>query len=259
MCIRDRLSTVTPRWTSQPNLVTSLDGDLVSRPTANYPAPCAPGSFVLPNRNGFPGGMCSTGCRAEGAGTVGAIGGRDVVCTRVPELRFEEFCYFKFESATTTLANAALQTQPIEQCLASNAGGKIQSDLFQLQKCDAKKQCRDDYVCARVPGPNGTTVGGCVPPYFIFQLRVDGPPTDRNLASTPAAPNPSGCTPNQPGLRASEMDNSKSRDACLADPTDCVEDVANPSNGANYICWKNGSRSASCNRKCQDGTFVVAN
>jgi len=254
-----QLSAIAPRWTSQPQLITALDGDVVSR-IPNYPTPCADGSFVLPNRNGFPGGMCSAGCRQAGGGAVSSVGGRDVVCARVPELRFEEFCYFKFESATTTLANAQLQTQPIEQCLASTAGGKIQSDFFQLQRCDVTKQCRDDYVCARVPGPSGTNVGGCVPPYFIFQLRVDGPPSDRNVAGpVPSGPPPTGCVPNQPGTRPTEMDNAKTREACLADPVDCVEDVPNPTNGANFICWKNGSKTASCSRKCQNGTFVAAN
>lgn len=253
-------STVTPRWTNQGQLIGSLDGDVVSR-TTNYTTPCSAGSFMLPNRNGFPGGMCSMGCRDAGPGAVSSIGGREAVCTRVPELRFEEFCYFKFGAASTTLANAELQTQAIEQCLTSTTGGKIQSDFFQLQKCDARNACRDDYVCARVPGPNASTVGGCVPPYFIFQLRVDGPPSDRTLtAAAPATPGPPpACSPNQPGLRVSDMDNTKTRDACLADPTDCAEDVPNPTNGGSFICWKNGAFSSSCARKCQNGSFVVAN
>ncbi|MBX3263164.1 MAG: hypothetical protein KF782_26050 [Labilithrix sp.] len=39
--------------------------------------------------------------------------------------------------------------------------------------CNVAVPCRDDYVCAYVPGaPEGT--GACMPPYFIFQARVDG-------------------------------------------------------------------------------------
>ncbi|MBL9111705.1 MAG: hypothetical protein JNM74_20645, partial [Myxococcales bacterium] len=141
-------------------------------------------------------------------------------------------------------------------------GGKIQSDLFQLQTCDVANQCRDDYVCARVPGPNGTTVGGCVPPYFIFQLRVDGPPSDRILAS--AAPPgggtaPATCTPNEPALRPQDMDNAQTRPSCLASPVDCVEDLPNPTNGGSFICWKNGAFTASCSRRCVNGSFVPAN
>jgi hypothetical protein len=38
-----------------------------------------------------------------------------------------------------------------------------------LRACDVDSPCRDDYVCARSGGG-----GVCLPPYFVFQLRVDG-------------------------------------------------------------------------------------
>ncbi len=38
-----------------------------------------------------------------------------------------------------------------------------------LRACDDQNPCRDDYVCARAA--HG---GACLPPYFVFQLRVDG-------------------------------------------------------------------------------------
>jgi hypothetical protein len=38
-----------------------------------------------------------------------------------------------------------------------------------LRSCSFHSPCRDDYVCARV-----ATGGACLPPYFLFQLRVDG-------------------------------------------------------------------------------------
>lgn len=39
--------------------------------------------------------------------------------------------------------------------------------------CSATKPCGQDYVCSAVPdAPPG--VGACLPPYFIFQARVDG-------------------------------------------------------------------------------------
>ncbi len=41
-----------------------------------------------------------------------------------------------------------------------------------LRGCDAKNPCRDDYICAEAQ--NGK--GACVPPYFLFQFRVDGHP-----------------------------------------------------------------------------------
>jgi hypothetical protein len=38
-----------------------------------------------------------------------------------------------------------------------------------LRACDIDRPCRDDYVCAR-----SAQGGVCLPPYFVFQLRVDG-------------------------------------------------------------------------------------
>jgi hypothetical protein len=38
-----------------------------------------------------------------------------------------------------------------------------------LRACDEQNPCRDDYVCARTK-----SCGACLPPYFVFQLRVDG-------------------------------------------------------------------------------------
>lgn len=42
-----------------------------------------------------------------------------------------------------------------------------------LRACDQYKTCRDDYICAE---SNSTKVGVCLPPYFLFQFRVDGHP-----------------------------------------------------------------------------------
>lgn len=40
-----------------------------------------------------------------------------------------------------------------------------------LAACSTDTPCRDDYVCAGRPD-----AGTCLPPYFVFQLRVDGHP-----------------------------------------------------------------------------------
>jgi hypothetical protein len=42
-----------------------------------------------------------------------------------------------------------------------------------LPTCDAEHACRQDYVCARTRTHG---VGACVPPYFVYQLRLDGYP-----------------------------------------------------------------------------------
>jgi hypothetical protein len=44
-----------------------------------------------------------------------------------------------------------------------------------LRACDADQPCRDDYLCALTPAGKGA----CLPPYFVFQMRVDGHPAAR--------------------------------------------------------------------------------
>lgn len=95
---------------------------------------------MICNRSGvgFPGGMCTAPCN-DPAARCGAIAILD----------------------------------PFNACLArgdsflSCIRGNVQP--AGLRACDAQNPCRDDYVCAR------TAQGGaCLPPYFVFQLRVDG-------------------------------------------------------------------------------------
>jgi hypothetical protein len=109
---------------------------------------CAGSSF------GFPLGMCYEGCAPPGA----VNGGH--VCMPMLRSKYEETC---FESE-----------QPFLDCVnehrfLANEGTRT---------CDAANPCRDDYACARIAGVSND-VGGCVPPYFVFQNRVDGPVLDR--------------------------------------------------------------------------------
>lgn len=109
------------------------------------PKACAAGACNT-NRVGFPGGMCAGGCDELPAnGTCGVI-------------------------AVLAPFNSCLaQQRPFPQCIADHvrpAG---------LRACDAARPCRDDYVCARTP----SGAGGCMPPYFLFQLRVDGHPSSK--------------------------------------------------------------------------------
>jgi hypothetical protein len=94
------------------------------------------------NSVGFPGGMCAGGCDRLPAGAV---------CGGIALLR--EF-------------NACLAARtPFDRCIAENTRPGA------LQACDFKTPCRDDYVCTRTAGR-----GACLPPYFMFQLRIDGHP-----------------------------------------------------------------------------------
>lgn len=100
--------------------------------------PC-PGDDVCNRSNvGFPGGMCTAHCGEAGA-----------VCGSIAIL------------------------DPFNACLAR--GGAfidcIRGNVTPagLRSCGVSTPCRDDYVCAKTP-----TGGACIPPYFVFQLRVDG-------------------------------------------------------------------------------------
>ncbi len=105
--------------------------------------PCGDGAVCERSSVGFPAGMCSSGCGPAGA---------DVVCGGIPVL--------------TAFNDCLARRTPFDACLAEHtrpAG---------LRACDIARPCRDDYVCARTPGGGGA----CMPPYFLFQLRVDGHP-----------------------------------------------------------------------------------
>jgi hypothetical protein len=45
-----------------------------------------------------------------------------------------------------------------------------------LRRCDDTTPCRDDFLCIQA---EDSKEGACVPPYFLFQFRVDGHPLDR--------------------------------------------------------------------------------
>ena len=108
---------------------------------------CAGGRVCERNAVGFPGGSCAGACDALPAGAV---------CGGIALLR--EF-------------NACLAARtPFDRCLADNTRPGA------LQACDMKAPCRDDYVCARTTSVT-PDAGACLPPYFLFQLRVDGHPS----------------------------------------------------------------------------------
>ena len=106
-----------------------------------------------PNAHGFPGGMCTAKC-SEGARVGGAI------CARIPHHGFERACF-----------------QPgvkPEECIMQPGNFA----LALLRSCSRAEPCRDDYACLRMPNV-ALDHGACVPPYFLSQVRIDGPPIDR--------------------------------------------------------------------------------
>jgi hypothetical protein len=105
-------------------------------------ASCGDGRVCEANAVGFPGGMCEGGCGALPAGAV---------CGGVPLLTEFNGC----------LARGA----SFDRCIAESTRPGA------LRACGFHAPCRDDYVCAR-----GAAGDACMPPYFLFQLRVDGHP-----------------------------------------------------------------------------------
>lgn len=119
---------------------------------------CKGGVTCMGSKSGFPDGLCETRCE-----TLGAVDG-DEICAPVPfgsgPLGGFNHCLFELK-------------KPFAVCLADDARPTAS------RKCDESNPCRDDYACARVyvkPGSveQAPESGACMPPYFVFQGRVDG-------------------------------------------------------------------------------------
>ncbi len=104
------------------------------------PADCGSGHCEK-NSVGFPGGMCSTDCRDLDS---------TVTCGGIAQL----------VGFNTCLAGRA----PFEQCILDH------SRPGALRACSLSAPCREDYICASTAAGQGA----CIPPYFLFQMRVDG-------------------------------------------------------------------------------------
>jgi hypothetical protein len=66
----------------------------------------------------------------------------------------------------TPFNNCLSQGRPFAECVRTTA------NPAGMRACDAMRACRDDYICSRT----GKGEGVCMPPYFLYQLRVDGHP-----------------------------------------------------------------------------------
>jgi hypothetical protein len=112
-------------------------------------AQCSPNGF------GFPGGLCSNACE-----TLGDEKG-DSICVDIPSSGYESECFFV--------------PIPIEKCLETHKARR------RVRSCDETHPCRPDFACVAVLGSGGSAParGACVPPYFVFQARIDGPMLDR--------------------------------------------------------------------------------
>lgn len=97
------------------------------------------------NISGFPLGTCASSC--EGAG-------EEAVCADVLDV--------------DGFQNCLRLGLPRAQCETDYVIARAD------RACDASHPCRQDYVCARTQHDGQ---GACVPPYFVFGLRLDGRPS----------------------------------------------------------------------------------
>lgn len=104
---------------------------------------CGSGGVCYSNYGGFPEGMCGIACETPDA---------DAACGAIAILKDFNGC----------LAKGGLFTKCVEENV----------DPLGLRRCDDASPCRDDYLCVRTKKGEGT----CIPPYFLFQMRVDGHP-----------------------------------------------------------------------------------
>jgi hypothetical protein len=87
-------------------------------------------------------------------------------------------------SCGANVANGAcadfLDADAFQNCLRAKKtfGACAKEHVFGagLRACDAESPCRQDYVCVR---SRTAKKGACVPPYFVYQLRLDGYPLPR--------------------------------------------------------------------------------
>jgi hypothetical protein len=103
---------------------------------------CSTSAVCNVNKMGFPTGMCTASCT---------------------DLRPDEACGPIVDF--TTFNTCVGRRRPFPECIEKAA------HRVGLRACDETSGCRDDYVCARSAWADR---GTCLPPYFLFQLRVDG-------------------------------------------------------------------------------------
>ncbi|MGK0366915.1 MAG: hypothetical protein ACI9QD_000045 [Thermoproteota archaeon] len=103
---------------------------------------CRKGQYCFKASDGFPGGLCYGECS---------------------DLKDGEGCgLIAFNGFNSCLGS----NRPFTTCLNKYTGE------LSLKSCNTENPCRDDFVCARTKNNTGV----CIPPYFLFQLRVDGHP-----------------------------------------------------------------------------------
>lgn len=114
--------------------------------TLNKKSTCIGNTMCMTQEIGFPGGYC-----------IGQCQGDETNCHSVPSLMQFTEC---------------LQNHDRQQCF------KKATTKVLLQNCMSSADCREDYVCANTATGK---VGVCAPPYFLFQLNLNGHNLSANI------------------------------------------------------------------------------
>ena len=118
--------------------------DRIAEPTKHD---CGADARCTGNFSGFPQGACTAACRSD-----------------APGLACADY----------------LDVDGFQNCLRGTESYAACAQQFVLgvgvQACDDQHACRQDYVCVRTRRGDG---GACLPPYFVYQLRLDGYPLKR--------------------------------------------------------------------------------
>ncbi len=131
---------------SETGTVTQLANPRKDRVTQKKERACSEGYSSFDARDGFPSGICFKECPAH-----------------KKQLKEGEACgLIAFNGFNPCLARGEAFTK----CLSQFTGELV------LKSCGRSAPCRNDYVCAKAKGEKGV----CIPPYFLFQLRLDGHP-----------------------------------------------------------------------------------
>ncbi len=105
---------------------------------------CAAAQECSTNFSGFPQGACVASCKSAAPNSACAD-------------------YLDVDG----FQNCLRGTEPYAACAKKFVFG------LGVQACDADHACRQDYVCTRT---RKSDAGACLPPYFVYQLRLDGYP-----------------------------------------------------------------------------------
>lgn len=146
----DRVGEPCERGTFRPRLASHDDGMTSAKQNPCEAGVCEAGGV------GFPDGLCAVSCDS---------GDPQTACGAIAILQDFNACLAR--------------NDPFADCLANNVRPRG------LRACGADHPCRDDYLCSR--GADGKNT--CIPPYFLFQMRVDGHPnpTDKIPFRLPSA------------------------------------------------------------------------